>query len=83
MDGVGPSVVPSVKQIRAKFDQRRKEHGGVLDRVLRKLLGMDLKALQYAEGKVFVDTAVAEVGHGGLQPGVGVAADPADPPGGP
>ena len=32
MDGVGPSVVPSVKHIRAKFDQRRKERGGLLDR---------------------------------------------------
>jgi coenzyme F420 biosynthesis associated uncharacterized protein len=62
MDGVGPAVVPSVKQIRRKFDQRRKEQGGVLDRVLRKLLGLDLKALQYAEGKAFVDTVVGEVG---------------------
>jgi uncharacterized protein (DUF2342 family) len=33
-----------------------------VDRVLRRLLGLDLKALQYAEGKVFVDTAVREVG---------------------
>jgi coenzyme F420 biosynthesis associated uncharacterized protein len=66
MDGVGPSVVPSVKHIRNKFDERRKEHGGLLDRVLRKLLGMDLKALQYAEGKVFVDTAVRELGMTGF-----------------
>ncbi|MCW2681853.1 MAG: coenzyme biosynthesis-associated protein [Frankiales bacterium] len=66
MDGVGPSVVPSVTHIRAKFDQRRKEHGGLLDRVLRKLLGMDLKALQYAEGKVFVDAAVRELGMAGF-----------------
>jgi len=62
MDGVGPSVVPSVEQIRVKFDQRRKEHGGLLDRVLRRALGLDLKALQYAEGKVFVDTCVRTVG---------------------
>ena len=66
MDGVGPGVVPSVQQIRTKFDERRKEHGGLLDRVLRKLLGMDLKALQYAEGKVFVDTAVRELGMAGF-----------------
>jgi coenzyme F420 biosynthesis associated uncharacterized protein len=66
MDGVGPSVVPSVRHIRRKFDERRKEHGGLLDRVLRKLLGMDLKALQYAEGKVFVDTAVRELGMSGF-----------------
>ena len=62
MDGVGPAVVPSVKHIRTKFDQRRKEPGGLLDKILRRALGLDLKALQYAEGKVFVDTCVREVG---------------------
>ncbi len=66
MDGVGPAVVPSVAHIRAKFDERRKEHGGLIDRLLRKLLGLDLKALQYAEGKVFVDTAVRELGMSGF-----------------
>jgi len=66
MDGVGPSVVRSVQHIRAKFDERRKEQGGLVDRILRKLLGMDLKALQYAEGKVFVDTAVRELGMAGF-----------------
>ncbi len=66
MDAVGPEVVPSVVHIRSRFEQRRKEHGGVLDRVLRRLLGMDLKALQYAEGKRFVDTAVRELGMDGF-----------------
>ena len=66
MDGVGPSVVPSVRHIRTKFDQRRKEHGGLLDKVLRRLLGLDLKALQYAEGKVFVDACVDAVGMDGF-----------------
>lgn len=62
MDGVGPAVVPSVRTIRTRFQQRRKEGGGALDRVLRRLLGLDLKALQYAEGKAFVDHCVREVG---------------------
>ena len=66
MDGVGPSVVPTVATIRARFDQRRREGTGLVDRVLRRLLGLDLKALQYAEGKVFVDTAVREVGMAGF-----------------
>ena len=66
MDGVGPSVVPSVRHIRRKFDQRRKERRGLLDRVLRQVLGLDLKALQYAEGKRFVDTAVRELGMAGF-----------------
>jgi coenzyme F420 biosynthesis associated uncharacterized protein len=66
MDGVGPAVVPTVATIRARFDQRRKEGTGLVDRVLRRLLGLDLKALQYAEGKVFVDTVVREVGMDGF-----------------
>ena len=66
MDGVGPAVVPSVRHIRSRFDERRREHGGLLDRVLRRLLGLDLKALQYAEGKKFVDAAVREVGMAGF-----------------
>jgi coenzyme F420 biosynthesis associated uncharacterized protein len=66
MDGVGPAVVPSVKHIRTRFQQRRKETGGVLDRVLRRLLGLDLKALQYAEGSAFVDHCVREVGMDGF-----------------
>lgn len=62
MDGVGPGVVPSVQTIRDRFQQRRREHGNLLDRVLRRVLGLDLKALQYAEGKVFVDHCVDAVG---------------------
>jgi coenzyme F420 biosynthesis associated uncharacterized protein len=62
MDGVGPSVVPTVREIRRRFQQRRKETGGVLDRILRRVLGLDLKALQYAEGSRFVDHCVREVG---------------------
>ena len=38
----------------------------MLDQLLRRLLGLDLKALQYAEGKVFVDTAVRELGMTGF-----------------
>jgi coenzyme F420 biosynthesis associated uncharacterized protein len=66
MDAVGPEVVPTVTHIRARFEQRRKETSGVLDRLLRRLLGLDLKALQYAEGKRFVDTAVRELGMEGF-----------------
>lgn len=53
MDGVGPSIVPSVKVIRRKFDQRRKGKGG-LDAVVRRLLGLDAKLAQYRDGATFV-----------------------------
>ena len=66
MDGVGPSVVPSVRTIRSRFQERRAERGGSLDRVLRRVLGLDLKALQYAEGKRFVDAVVDAVGMAGF-----------------
>jgi coenzyme F420 biosynthesis associated uncharacterized protein len=61
MDGVGPSVIPSVESIRASFNQRR---GGVgtLDRILRRLLGLDAKMAQYREGAVFVRHVVDKVG---------------------
>lgn len=66
MDGVGPSVVPSVEHIRARFEERRRHRGNALERLLRRLLGLDLKALQYAEGSRFVAATVAEVGMAGF-----------------
>ncbi len=62
MDAVGPAVVPSVATIRDRFEERRRDHGNPLERVLRRLLGLDLKAKQYAEGSVFVRHAVDAVG---------------------
>ncbi|MGB8649958.1 MAG: zinc-dependent metalloprotease [Mycobacteriales bacterium] len=66
MDGVGPAVVPSVTHIRSRFEQRRRERGNPLERMLRRLLGLDLKALQYAEGSRFVAAAVDAVGMAGF-----------------
>jgi coenzyme F420 biosynthesis associated uncharacterized protein len=62
MDGVGPAVVPSVQHIRERFDERRRQKGGPVERLLRRLLGMDLKALQYSQGSAFVKAVVDEVG---------------------
>ncbi|MEP7090299.1 MAG: zinc-dependent metalloprotease [Nocardioidaceae bacterium] len=61
MDGVGPSVIPSVEDIRAKFNQRRKG-AGPLDRVLRRLLGLEAKMAQYRDGAAFVRGVVGKVG---------------------
>jgi coenzyme F420 biosynthesis associated uncharacterized protein len=66
MDGVGPVVVPSVARIRERFEQRRTAGGGVIDRAVRRLLGLDLKLRQYAEGATFVRAAVAELGMDGF-----------------
>ncbi|NJP69093.1 zinc-dependent metalloprotease [Streptomyces spiramenti] len=66
MDGVGPQVVPSVVEIREKFTKRREAGAGRVDRVLRRLLGMDAKLRQYREGERFVRTVVEEVGMAGF-----------------
>ena len=65
MDGVGPEVVPSVERLRERFTQRRKGSGG-LDRIARRLLGLDLKMKQYRDGAEFVRGVVDRVGHDGF-----------------
>ncbi len=61
MDAVGPQVVPSVAEIRARFNERRGT-AGRLERTLRRILGIDLKMKQYAQGSRFVRTVVDEAG---------------------
>jgi coenzyme F420 biosynthesis associated uncharacterized protein len=65
MDGVGPDVVPSVRTLRKRFAQRRKGRGP-LDRVLRRLLGLEQKMQQYADGRVFVAGVVDLAGMEGF-----------------
>ncbi len=65
MDGVGPEVIPTVSTIRAKFNVRRKG-AGPLDRLLRKLLGLDAKMAQYRNGASFVHQVVDQVGMDGF-----------------
>ncbi|WP_026240471.1 zinc-dependent metalloprotease [Parafrankia discariae] len=65
MDAVGPQVVPTVADIRGKFDNRR-SGGSPIDRFLRRLLGLDLKMQQYRQGGAFVRAVVAEVGVAGF-----------------
>ncbi|MCK7624261.1 zinc-dependent metalloprotease [Streptomyces sp. RS10V-4] len=66
MDGVGPEVVPSVAEIREKFQKRRASGAGRLDQALRKLLGLDAKLRQYRDGERFVRAVVEEVGMDGF-----------------
>ena len=65
MDGVGPEVIPSVEEIRRKFNQRRKG-AGALDRMVRRLLGLDQKMAQYRDGAKFVRAAIDKVGMDGF-----------------
>jgi len=61
MDDVGPGVIPSVTTIRKAFNKRR-QGIGVLDRLLRRLLGLEAKMAQYRDGAKFVRHVVDRVG---------------------
>jgi coenzyme F420 biosynthesis associated uncharacterized protein len=61
MDGVGPEVIPTVADIRARFNQRRAGHNPI-ERVIRRLLGIEMKMRQYADGHKFVAAVVERVG---------------------
>lgn len=65
MDGVGPSVIPTVDHIRSKFNSRR-SGGSPIDQLVKRLLGLDAKLKQYKDGAKFVRLAVDQVGMDGF-----------------
>ncbi|HEY6738506.1 MAG TPA: zinc-dependent metalloprotease [Actinopolymorphaceae bacterium] len=65
MDGVGPSVIPTVATIREKFQQLRGS-GSVSDQLLRRVLGLDTKLRQYRDGAAFVRHVTDAVGMDGF-----------------
>jgi coenzyme F420 biosynthesis associated uncharacterized protein len=65
MDGVGPEVIPTVDQIRRRFNERRKGAGS-LDRLIRRLIGLDAKMAQYRNGAAFVRAVVDRIGMDGF-----------------
>ncbi len=65
MDAVGPEVVPSVATIRNRFTVRRRG-GGLVDRLLRALLGVEAKVRQYAVGAAFTRHVVLAAGMDGF-----------------
>lgn len=64
MDEVDVSVVPTVAQIRNRFEGRRASQAAVrgADSLWRKALGMDAKMAQYREGAAFVRALMADGG---------------------
>ena len=68
MDEVGPRVVPSVRTIRKAFENRRDQAAKAkgMDRVLRRLLGLDTKLAQYRDGAAFVRAVRKDVGLDGF-----------------
>lgn len=65
MDGVDASIVPSVKTIRQRFNDRGKDRG-VIEKFIRSLLGLDAKMRQYSDGARFVRAVVDVAGMEGF-----------------
>jgi len=66
MNAVPRSVIPSQDVIEKRFAVRRRSGGNALDRVLRRLLGLDMKTKQYVDGSAFVRTVIERVGVDGF-----------------
>ncbi len=66
MNAVSPTVIPTQTTIEQRFGVRRRRGGNPLDRLLRRLLGLDAKARQYIDGAAFVRHVVGQVGVGGF-----------------
>jgi coenzyme F420 biosynthesis associated uncharacterized protein len=62
MNAVSPSVIPSQGDIESRFAARRRRGGNPLDRLLRRLLGMEAKTRQYTDGSAFVRAIVDRIG---------------------
>jgi len=59
MDAVGEQALPHYDGLRAAMQRRRRSRSAP-ERLLQKLLGMDMKMRQYEEGKAFCDAVVAD-----------------------
>jgi len=62
MNAVDRSVIPTQHAIEQRFAVRRRRGGNPLDRLLRRLLGMEAKTRQYVDGSAFVRSVVERVG---------------------
>ena len=65
MDAVDASIVPSVKTIRQRFNDRGKDRG-IIEKFIRSLLGLDAKMRQYSDGARFVRAVVDVAGMEGF-----------------
>jgi coenzyme F420 biosynthesis associated uncharacterized protein len=54
MDAVGARTIPSVRRLRARMESRRNRRGNAVERLLRRVVGMDAKLAQYRRGAQFV-----------------------------
>jgi len=65
MDALAPDLVPQYEGLRTAMDARRASRSAP-ERLLLRLLGLEMKLRQYKIGKEFCDAVVAEAGIAGL-----------------
>jgi coenzyme F420 biosynthesis associated uncharacterized protein len=61
MDAVGDELDPAYAELRRRLDHDR-ERRGLLDQVVSRLLGLEMKLAQYRRGKAFADEVVSTAG---------------------
>jgi coenzyme F420 biosynthesis associated uncharacterized protein len=61
MDAVGEELDPGYAELRRRLDRDR-ERRGLLDSIVSRLLGLQMKMAQYRRGKAFADVVVGEAG---------------------
>ncbi|HEX2104155.1 MAG TPA: zinc-dependent metalloprotease, partial [Solirubrobacteraceae bacterium] len=76
MDAVGEDVLPSLPELRAALDRRRREKPLAV-KLLERLIGLELKMRQYELGREFCDAVVE---RGGIEALNRVWASPAQLP---
>ena len=65
MDAVGDQLDPGYAELRRRLDRDR-ERRGLLDSIVSRLLGLEMKLAQYRRGKAFADAVVRTAGIRGL-----------------
>jgi coenzyme F420 biosynthesis associated uncharacterized protein len=65
MDALGATLVSDHEKLREAMDRRRQSRSAP-ERLLQKLLGLDMKMRQYEHGKRFCDAVVEQAGIDGL-----------------
>jgi coenzyme F420 biosynthesis associated uncharacterized protein len=66
MNAVSDDVIPTRTVIEERFGIRRRKGGNSLDKLLRRLLGLDAKTRQYIDGAAFVRAVVGKLGVEGF-----------------
>jgi coenzyme F420 biosynthesis associated uncharacterized protein len=66
MDEVGAQILPDVAMIRDRFEARRSQRRGAVDRIVARLTGLDMKLEQYRRGERFVAGVAAAGGRAAI-----------------